>query len=131
MHDYPNGTRPPWHAPSPWDMLLHSLSRIERKQDEQSSRLGGLETGQEHTLMAVEKSFDLHRETADRLSQLEAASASRPPLAPPGLLASLSALSATVKEMLPLVAAVLYLLAALGAAINPELPRAILNIDER
>jgi hypothetical protein len=133
MHEPMNG-HPGWRPPSPWDMLLNSLNRIERHQVEQSSRLGGLETGQRLTLDAVEKSFDLHRETDLRVSRIESA-VRRPPDTPPptepaGLLTSLTALSAAVKDMLPLVALAIYLLAALGAAVSPDVARAILNIEK-
>lgn len=115
--------RPSWGMPSPGEILL----RIE-------GRLGGLETGQAMTLDAVREGFrkiDHAHARVTRLDQriLALEQSGPPPTATAGLLTSLTGLATAVREMLPLAGVILWLLLALGAAIDPEVPRALIGIE--
>lgn len=83
MHDRsPNG-HSSWAPPSPWDMLLGRLDRLDRHMMEQSSRLGGLEQGQEISLGNDREIFGAMRTLSDRVMTLEVARTQPPPTPPP------------------------------------------------
>lgn len=120
-----------WQPPSPWDLLLGSLARIESAQAMQTHRLGGLETGQKITLDAVEKCFELNREIDRRMTQVEggqekAAAASRPEPKPASpsrievLTAFLVALKAVLSPAVQMVGLTVVGVLALKGALNPE-----------
>jgi hypothetical protein len=121
MHEDRNG-RASWGMPSPGEILL----RIE-------SRIGGLETGQRITMDMIENGFErINRTDAEvtglkvRMSQMERSG--RQLEAQADTPSRLAALSSSVKELMPLIAAALWLAAALGAAVDPEVPKALLHI---
>lgn len=122
MHEHQNG-RASWGMPSPGEILL----RIE-------GRLGGLERGQELTLDAVREGFRKIDHAHARVTRLDQRvvtleQSGPPPTGSAGLLSSLTGLATAVKEILPLAGVILWLLLALGAAIDPEVPRALIGIE--
>ena len=132
----PNG-HSSWAPPSPWDMLLGRLDRLDRHMMEQSSRLGGLEQGQEISLDNDREIFGAMRTLSDRVMTLEVARTQPPPppsahpIPPPsaavGLLSSITDLVRALTEVLPrareMLLALLLLAAALGIAETKPAPR--------
>jgi hypothetical protein len=145
MHDRsPNG-HPSWAPPSPWDMLLGRLDRIDQHMMGVSSRLGGLEQGQEISLDNDREIFGAMRTLSDRVMTLEVARtqpAATPgpltapalppaPLTPPptaapippptaavGLLSSITDLIRALTEVLPRAREVVVALLLLAAALG-------------
>jgi hypothetical protein len=132
MHDQsppPNGF-PAWQPPSPWDMLLSRLDRIDYHLMQQGSLIGGLKQGQESGLDNDREIFWVLRSFGDRLStvetQLEQQQASGPPpTAAPGLLASITEALPSAKALIGLG---LWFLAALGVAVTPESAKALIEL---
>lgn len=146
MHDRsPNG-HSSWAPPSPWDMLLGRLDRLDRHMMEQSSRLGGLEQGQEISLGNDREIFGAMRTLSDRVMTLEVARTqpspasqppgspqtppsahpiqppsalvSQPPSAAVGLLSSITDLIRALTEVLPRFREMLVALLLLAAALG-------------
>ena len=132
----PNG-HPSWAPPSPWDMLLGRLDRIDQHMMGVSSRLGGLEQGQEISLDNDREIFGAMRTLSDRVMTLEVARTQPPPppsahpIPPPsaavGLLSSITDLVRALTEVLPrareMLLALLLLAAALGIAETKPAPK--------
>lgn len=140
----PNG-HPSWAPPSPWDMLLGRLDRIDQHMMGVSSRLGGLEQGQEISLDNDREIFGAMRTLSDRVMTLEVARTqpppppsahpipppsalvSQPPSAAVGLLSSITDLVRALTEVLPrareMLLALLLLAAALGIAETKPAPK--------
>lgn len=145
MYDQrPNGV-PSWGPPSPWDMLLGRLDRIDQHMMGVSSRLGGLEQGQEISLDNDREIFGAMRTLSDRVMTLEVARTQPPPtpgpltapalppapLTPPpsalvsqppsaavGLLSSITDLIRALTEVLPRAREVVVALLLLAAALG-------------
>lgn len=141
----PNG-HPSWAPPSPWDMLLGRLDRIDQHMMGVSSRLGGLEQGQEISLDNDREIFGAMRTLSDRVMTLEVARTQPPPpppsaapiqpptavVSPPpsaavALLSSITDLVRALTEVLPrfreMLVALLLLAAALGIAETKTAPK--------
>ena len=72
MHEpHPQNGQPGWQMPSPLDILLRMVARIDQNVSEQNSRLGGLETGQKIGFEMMSESFDRHKEMESRIKALE------------------------------------------------------------